>query len=403
MAATDVVEGKAPARHATERKYESLIWGGGAWLALRLIASLAAWASLGWLTQGTTSQVGGYTPPVLHGVLRILAGPWLRADAMWYLRIADAGYKGTTGTYAFLPLFPLLVRLVKPLTAGQPLYAGLLVANAACLAGFVWLYGFVASLVGRRAARATVVGLALFPFSFFLVAPYGEPLLLAAGAGALLLAQRDRPVLAGLAGAAAALSRPFGVLIAIPLFAYLLTRGRLRRPAWWLAPLGPALGLVGWLAWSGSQLHDFLGALHIQTVWQRSTTLPWETLNSGVRIWITFRGSLYGPYFLMDILATAFGIALFLLVWVVVDLHGGSRWLAAALSIYGLVVLAIPLSSPFPPRPLMSMPRFVLALFPLFMVYDLIKPRLLRVPLAVISAGGLAWATALYVAARPIF
>ncbi|HLJ07884.1 MAG TPA: hypothetical protein VKX24_05060, partial [Acidimicrobiia bacterium] len=308
MAVTDILERRAPARHAAGGRHESLVWGAGAWLALRVIASVAGWASLSWLQQGNTVPVAGYTPPVLHGLLRVLAGPWLRADALWYLRIADVGYKGAGGTYAFLPLFPLLVRLVKPVTGGQPLYAGLLVANAACLAGFVWLHAFIKRLAGRRAAQATVVGLALFPFSFFLVAPYGEPLLLAAGAGALLLAAKDRPVLAGVAGAAAALSRPFGLFIAIPLAAYLLANRRWRRPVWYLAPLGPVAGMAGWLAWSGSQLHDFLGALHIQTVWERTFMLPWATLDAGVRTWITWKATSFGPYMLMDVGATAFAL-----------------------------------------------------------------------------------------------
>lgn len=402
MAVTDVLERRAQARHTGDRRHDSLIWGGGAWLALRIVATLAAWASLSWLHQDPTVQVGGYSPPVLHGVLRVLAGPWLRADALWYLRIAEAGYKGNGGTYAFLPLFPMLVRLVKPLTAGQPLYAGLLVANAACLVGFIWLYAFVKKLAGRRAAQAAVVGLALFPFSFFLVAPYGEALLLAAGAGALLLAAEDHPVLAGLAGAAAALSRPFGVFIAIPLGAYLLTSHHWRRPSWYLAPVGPAAGFAGWLAWSGSQLHDLLGALHVQTGWQRTFMLPWATLDAGVRTWVSYRSSFYGPYMLMDVAATCFALVLTVVAAVVVRRRGGSAWLTVALAAYGAAVLVVPMSSPFIPRPLMSLPRFVLALFPLFIAYDAIWAKL-RIPLAVVSAGGLAWATALYVAARPIF
>jgi hypothetical protein len=361
MALSETVDRPATAVRTRPALRDALLWGGGAWLFLRVVTWLAAWASLTWLTPGTTVGVAGYTPPVLHGVAGVLAGSWLRADALWYLRIAKVGYGGASGTYAFLPLYPELVRLLTPLTGGRELYAGLLVADAACLLGFVWLYGAVEALAGRSAARAGVVGLAIFPTSFFLVAPYGEPLLLAAGAGALLAATRRRPALAGLAGALAAVARPFGVFVAIPLAAFVLVEGRWRRPRWWLAPLGPVVGLAAWLGWSGNQLHDLLGALRIQSVWQRTFMLPWATLDAGVRTWITWRFTSYGPYMLMDVAATA-----------------------------------------FVPRPLMSMPRFVLALFPLFLAYDLIHRRW-RVALAAVSAAGLVWATALYVAARPIF
>jgi hypothetical protein len=390
--------------HAAARRRRlapAVVWGGAAWLLLRVIASAAAWASLHWIPQGTTVQVPGYSPPVLHGAAAVLAGAWLRADALWYLRIASAGYGGASGTYAFLPLFPELVRLFTPLLGGNGLYAALVVANASCLAGMIWLYGAVETLAGTRAARAAVVGLALLPTSFFLVAPYGEPVLLAAGAGALLAASRNRPLLAAAAGAAAALSRPFGVLIALPLAGFLLAGGRWRTVRWWVAPAGPVAGLVSWLAWSGAQLHDPLGALRVQAVWQRTLMLPWATLDAGVRAWLTWRRTSIGPYMLLDVLAVLFGIGI-ILAGTAVLRRRGSGWLAAGVAAYGIAVLAIPLSSPFLPRPLMSLPRFLLALFPLFGGYDLIRPRL-RLPLAVLSAAGLAWLTALYVAARPIF
>ena len=75
---------------------------------------------------------------------------------------------------------------------------------------------------------------------------------------------------------------------------------------------------------------------------------------------------------------------------------------AAGLLGYGALAILAPLSSPFPGRPLLSFPRFVLALFPLFVGVAAI-PKRLRLPLAVVSAGGLAWGTAMYVGARPLF
>jgi hypothetical protein len=402
MELTRTEERPATTARSRGRLPEALRWGGGAWLILRVIASLAAWASVTWLPTGSTVGVPGYAPPVLHGVLGILVGTWLRADALWYLRIAKSGYRGATGSYAFLPLFPLLVRFVTPLTGGQGLYAALLVSNAACLLGFVWLYGAVEALAGTSTARAAVIGLAVFPTAFFLVAPYGEPLLLAAGAGALLAAARGRPALAGIAGALAAVSRPFGVLIALPLAAFVLMDGHWRKLRWWLVPVGPAVGLVAWLAWSGNQLGNFLGALRVQSVWQRTLMVPWGTLDAGVRTFFAYRGTFYGPYMLMDVVAAVFGMLLVVGAVALLWRRKASPWLIIALALYGIAVLAVPMSSPFLPRPLMSMPRFVLALFPLFMAYGLIRPRL-RIPLAVLSAAGLALATALYVGARPIF
>lgn len=383
---------------------QALVWGIGAFAILRVVASLAAWVSLSRLSQGTTVGVPGYVAPHLHGVGGVLAGAWLRADALWYLRIATVGYGGPNGngSYAFLPLFPELVRLVTPLTGGQGLYAALAVANVSCLLGFVWLYQAVESLGGTSTARAAVIGLAVFPTSFFLVAPYGEPVFLAAGAGALLAAARGRPGLAALAGVLAALARPFGVLIVVLLAPFLLMEGRIMRPRWWLTVLAPVAGVLVWLAWAGHRLRDPLGALRIQGAWQRTLLFPWDTLMRGLQTWLHWRGTTYGPYMLLDLLAAAFGLILTAAAVVVLRRRGAGYWMVAAYAAYGLLVLTIPMSSPFLPRPLMSMPRFVLALFPLFLGYGAIRPPW-RLPLAVMSGAGLAWVTALYVAARPIF
>lgn len=430
----------APPRPVSGRSRAALAWGSGAWLILRVVTSLAAWGSQKWLAQGPTVAVPGYTAPVLHGVAGVLAGSWLRADALWYLKIATHGYAGARGSFAFLPLFPLLVRAVLPLTGGRELYAALLVANAACLLGFVALFKLTETLLDPGAARACVVGLAVFPTSFFLIAPYGEPLLLATGAGALLAAAKGRPALAALAGALAALSRPFGVLLVLPLAGIAFVRrqhdaaaprpeaggpeqdpagseGRVagahpgvagahpgvgRRSRWWVGPLGPLAGIVVWLAWSGYELKSLLGPLQVQALWQRTLSLPWVTLFDGARTWLDWRGSPIGPYELLDAGATAFGLALVVVAYCAGRRRGMKMLVALALAGYGLAVLVLPLSSPFLPRPLMSMPRFVLALFPLFFAYA-VFPRWSRIPLAIASAAGLAWATALFVAARPIF
>ena len=394
--------------NARARTQAAWRWGLGAWAALRVISTLSAAASLRWLTQGETVAVPGYTPPHMTGLGGVVAGTWLRADALWYLKIAVQGYGPGVDhrTFAFLPAFPLLTRLVRPLIGGNELVAGLLVANVACALGLVWLYRVVQELLGDGPARAAVVALAVFPTAFFLVAPYGEPVLLAAGAAALLAHLKGRPVLAGVAGVVAALARPFGALIALPLAALAIARpGPARR---WLSPLGPLVGGVGWATFVALKVHDPLGALRVQSVWQRTLHAPWATLWSGAQTWLTFRGSAYGPYFLGDLLAALFGIALVVAAYLALRHErgrgrGGARPLVAwGFAAYGALALLAPLSTPFLPRPLMSVPRFVLALFPVFAGAALV-PRQARIPLAALSAAGLAVTTAVFVAARPIF
>ena len=103
---------------------------------------------------------------------------WERFDALWFLRIADAGYRTTDGSAAFFPGYPLAIRAVSVALGGRPLAASLLVSNATLLAAMCVLYFLTASELSERHARRTILYLAVFPTSFFLFAPYSESLFL---------------------------------------------------------------------------------------------------------------------------------------------------------------------------------------------------------------------------------
>lgn len=374
---------------------EAWRWGIGAWLALRAISVVAALWSAGSLPS-TVVDVPAYTPPALSGPLAPAIEPWLRADALWYMRITEQGY-ADDGTLAFFPALPAVAAMVEP-ALGNEAYATWFVASLACLLGLVVLFALVRKLLDARAARAAVVGLALFPTSFFLVAPYGEAMLLLTGSAALLALAHKRWGWAFLAGAAAALSRPFGVLIALPMATVTYRQGGSR--ARWLAPVGPAAGLALWAGYTWRLTGDPWAMLQVQSSWLRELTPVWETLRLGVEQWQQYDPP-FQYYVGFDVAATLFGLTLVPVVaWVL--WRGGKPPWAIGLALYGLAAMAAPLLLPFRPRALMSIPRFVLALFPLFTAYALV-PAKLRIPLGLASAAGLAVATAVYVAGRPLF
>jgi len=324
---------------------------------------------------------------------------------------------------------------------GNELAAALLVANAACLAGFVLLYILLNRLAGSGSARAGVLGLAVFPTAFFLVAPYAEPVFMAFGCAALVAMLAKRHWLAFGAGLLAALSRPFGVLICLPMAAIALGGSpllsgpgrwarlfsRLRSgtaeaggstratglPSGALAALGPVAGLAIWALYAGRVAHDPLAVFHVQSLWRRGFGFFPATVVEGFQAWRKWQSTPYGPYFFSDLAATLFGFGLIAAGIVrsrakpagalaVRAPNEQSRLFAWGLAAYGSLSLIAALSSPFPPRPLLSMPRFVLALFPLFGAYGSVHSKL-RPALFLLSAAGLFIATAVYVAARPLY
>jgi hypothetical protein len=165
-----------------------------------------------------------------HGLWPLFA--W---DFNWYDHIARDGYPGGHGgrEYAFFPLWPLLLRWAG--THWDVIVGGGL-AWAASAAAF---FGVSAGLPNARLRSA--LALACWPGSFALTLAYPDALALAGAAWAAALALRGRLLAAGVFGAVAALARPNGVLIALPLA--WLARGRGLRA--WLGVALPVAAAAG--------------------------------------------------------------------------------------------------------------------------------------------------------------
>lgn len=308
---------------------------------------------------------------------------WERFDALWYLRIADAGYRAGDGSAAFFPLYPLFTRFVSVILGGRPFAASLLVSNAALLAALTLLYDLTRAEISDAAARTTVVLLCVFPTSFFLFAPYSESLFLLLAVAALWAARRDRWWLAAAAGFGAALTRNIGVVVALALLAEAIQRraeGDRRFLRGLAAVAATGAGTLAYLLFWQVKAGDWLAPIHQQANWERVFAWPWTTLVDGTRSAFEYVGATNGPYWLIDWL-----LVLPMLAASVVALLR-YRW---AYRVYLWGGLLVPLSYVFPDRPLMSMPRFVLPLFPAFWAMAELLDRW-HVPRWVVAAVGAA-------------
>jgi hypothetical protein len=173
-------------------------------------------------------------------------GPWplFAWDYNWYHYVAYGGYPEGQGgrQYAFFPLWPLLIRWSGSIP--DVFAAGALAWTASAAAFFGVAEGT------PRARLRTALALACWPGSCVLALAYPDALALAAAAWAGALAFRGRLLAAGLIGAMAALARPNGVLIALPLA--WLARGKGPR-AWFgaAAPIAAAATVEAYF-WSHS-------------------------------------------------------------------------------------------------------------------------------------------------------
>jgi hypothetical protein len=326
----------------------------------------------------------------------LLAAPFARWDSVWYLAIAHGGYGHDPARTAFFPLYPLSVRAVGAMV-GSDLVAGVLISLVAFGVALALLYRLVALELDDEVARLTVLLVAFCPMAYFFSAVYSESMFLALSLGCILQARQGRWALAGILGGLAAASRNSGIVLVVPLILLFLygpradrgpvdlpaTASRLRRLspryrpspslAWvLLVPAGLAAYVLALALSSGHGLAPF----HAQQVWMRHFAGPFGGVWDGaVAAWDGLRQLLHGPpppvYFTKaggDPLQVA-GQNLMLfgfLVLGVLAMIGAFRRLPFAYGAYCLAALALPLSYPVAPQPLVSLPRYQVVLFPLF-------------------------------------
>jgi Mannosyltransferase (PIG-V) len=365
-------------------------------LGLRVGLSVLALAGVGLLPEirnsvGPPGWPASEVTPGWHN----LVTAWERFDGLWFLRIATEGYVNGDGSAAFFPLYPLLIRFLSPVLGGHPLAAAFLISHVAAYGAMAFLYFLTASEWDERVARRTVLYLAVFPTSFFLLSPYSEALYLLLVLACLWGARRGRWAVAGLAGAGAAATRNLGVLLVLPLVVEAFQRWREDRKARrfltsvaWSAVVvaGLAAYLLFWRALSG----DVLAPLHQQATWQREASFPVATVVRGTREAFRFVGLFPGGYHLVDWLIVVPALAG--AVWVVVR----TRPMYTA---YTWASLVAPLSFIFPLRPFMSLPRFLLPVFPILWAGAVwgLRKRGIHEALVAVSAGLLGLLTVLFV------
>jgi Mannosyltransferase (PIG-V) len=333
---------------------------------------------------GTIAQLGPVGNATAGAVLR-------QFDASYYLAIASHGYPATAPDHlAFFPLYPALVRALGFLT-GSSVIAGLVISTASFALALVLLHRLAQLELGSRAADATVLLVAFAPLSFFFTAIYTESLFLLLSVGAMLAARRERWALAGILAGLATLTRPTGILLVVPLVIMRLrVRRRLdRQLAWPLIPVGALLAYLAILAANG---FPWLAPFRQGAAWQRVTVGPvtgiesavvtaWHSALAILRGRVVFAPTLGGPFTPSAecvLLLLVFAIAAGLLVYCF-------RRLPLQYGAYAAAVLLMCVSSPSVGQPLISLDRYVLTIFPLWMAAGawIARRRLERVAVAV--------------------
>jgi hypothetical protein len=332
----------------------------------------------GWIT----------VPPLADGETAFpLVGVWQRWDACWYGKIAAFGYEPREMSVNFWPLFPILTGAVARLVGGSVALGGILVSAVAYVAAMTGLYRLVARDVDPAVARRTVVLISIFPSAFFLFAPFTEALFLALAVWSIALARERRWLLAGVLGFLAGITRIQGVFLLLPigweaLAAAGLTAWRpwrdLRLPPVAIGPFvrgslaaaGPLLGFAAFFAYTAAVAGKT--PLDTQDAWGGKQFFPpWDVAAAAWQWTLDHHDPLQF-------------VNLGLLVLFVVLLLAGIRRLPVAYTLFALPQVLL-LATRIQPTPLTSTNRYLLVVFPAFVVLALIPWPRVRLAWAISS------------------
>jgi Mannosyltransferase (PIG-V) len=338
--------------------------------------------------------------PAVTNDLGFVTDVWARWDSVWFLRIAEHGYGALEGTAAaFYPLYPAAVGVLGRVFLGHYVLAGIVISLAASLAAFLLFHDLAESKLGAEGARRAVLYLALFPMTLFFNAVYSEGLFLLLTVGAFVLAERSRFLPAGVVAGLAMLTRPAGVALlpALVLFAW---RARDRGRALGSLAVAPLL-FCAYPLFLWADRGDPFAFARAQDVWTRHVSYAgplggiWDGLRAG---WAGVRqlfagsdGTVYWPAATgtdpMRAAAVNLESLAFLVLFLALTVVAWRRF-GAPYGLFAALSLAIPLSVPSERWPLLSLPRFGLVVFPLFLALATLGGRP-RVHVAIVSVSSI--------------
>ena len=192
-------------------------------LLISLVGASSAWGGEPpephWVTEGHPMVIArSITTPPNNWFTNHFINNWYRWDTGWYLKISAIGYNPNDHSVSFQPLYPFVIKMVKSIFGISYLGSAILVSRLACIAALILFFEFTKDQFESKAIaqKATVLLLA-FPSGFFLFAGYTEALYLTLILSSWYLYWQKKWFWAGLLGGLSSLTRIQGVVLTAPL------------------------------------------------------------------------------------------------------------------------------------------------------------------------------------------
>jgi len=322
------------------------------------------------------AELVSYRIPIRTGYFGAI--PWGNFDGVHYVKIAESGY--FQYAHAFFPLYPLLMRFFHRFVPVSYEGIGMAISLVSFLIGLMVLYRLLAKK-SVELARFTTLFLLAFPTSFFFHTVYTEGLFFLCVVLVMYLTDKKKFLLAGLVVAVAGVIRIVGICLALyVLFEFIKTKPKKIRIVDIIGFLIMPLGLGWYMYFLAKTQNDPFLFMHVQSAFGANRSgskliLPPQVVWRYMKMIFTAYMQPTVMSYLVTVLEFVMTAASYVVLWF------GRKRISLGAALYCFVVLTIPtLTGTFS-----SMPRYILAAVPLFIILASTPSKKVKVVLLLIS------------------
>ena len=279
-------------------------------------------------------------------------------DGGHYIGIAQNGYSEKF-QYAFFPLYPITINLLNNFV-GNYLLSAVLISIISTFFGLQLLYKLMSLDFDRKIADKVIAGILIFPTSFYFLTAYSEGLFFLLTIAAFYFLRTRKLFWAVVFASLASATRLSGLAVVLGLIIEVYLTEGINKKNWYilLSPLGFLIYCYFLYTNTGDPFYFITAENH----WLRSLSIP------GLGFWETLK-SIFTPQFIeknitavTDLIFSIFGLGMVIRAF---------RFLPISYCLFAFISVALPLFTPS----LSSIPRFLLPVFPIFILLAFIKDR----------------------------
>jgi len=282
-------------------------------------------------------------------------------DSFWYLDIAQNGYSleyNQWGLYniVFFPLYPFLMKITSFLTAGNFILSGWFLSIVFLLVALFYFFKLVKEFHPEINPYLPIIFLLIFPTAFFLNSVYTESLFLFLSLATFYYGLKKKFIYAGIFGLFASLTRVTGVLLFIPLIWEYLKNYNFKLKSILNLKVLPIflvpIGTFSFFLYHYFKFGNFFLFFEIEKNWGRAFTLQKGHFD-----------------FFSNPAIINFFLDVFFVIFILLVLYFVFKKLRTSYGFYIIATIAVALST----GTLMSTGRYILILFPIYILLASIR------------------------------